>query len=72
MRRAKMVMLQTYDDDPCCSARLAVAIEKGELDSRVSWTCPRCGLSWEAATIEVVKHWAPRPAVAIWQNSKTP
>ncbi len=61
-------MLNTHEDDPCCSAALQKALRDGELDSVKSWTCPICGLEWRARLItDDIRHWTPYEIIEVWR-----
>jgi hypothetical protein len=60
-----MATLHTHTDDECCGPRLDTAIFDGYMDGCPSWLCPACGCEWRPVTVDIVKHWEPRPYVAV-------
>lgn len=60
--------LDTFEpDDSCCGREIAKAARSGVLASLQLWTCPKCGLDWAPQLMGGIRHWTPRPAVAVFR-----
>ncbi len=66
---AKRTVPNTFDEDACCTVRLARSLAMGKVPGD-EWTC-RCGAEWKAQIVgqdgSAVRHWSPVAAVAIFR-----
>ena len=64
----RVAPLDTFEpDDSCCGREIAKAARSGVLASLQLWTCPKCGLDWAPQLMGGIRHWTPRPAVAVFR-----
>ena len=64
----RVAPLDTFEpDDSCCGKLIATAGRSGVLASLQLWTCPKCGLDWASQLMGGIRHWMPRPAVAVFR-----
>ena len=49
-------MTDTYQDDSCCSKRLAKAL-LAATEPLTEWTCPRCGVEYRPRVVGDLRHW---------------
>ncbi len=60
-----MAMLHTHVEDECCGPVLDAEIRIGGLDALSRWMCPLCHCDWVPILVGPVKHWEPKPYVAV-------
>jgi hypothetical protein len=66
IRSEETKRLQSHVEDECCDGPLNRALRSGSLDTAESWTCPKCGENWKPELIGDLRHWTPRPLVAVF------
>lgn len=59
------VRLNSVEGDECCGPKITRALGDGKLDAINEWECPKCGMKWTPETHGDIRHWMPRPYVAV-------
>jgi hypothetical protein len=61
------IALDTYENDPCCSKRLAKALRSNTLTGADKWICPTCGAEWTPELAPGIgRHWKPQAWAVVW------
>ena len=55
----------TFEPDECCGTLLSRALRKGIPESLDAWMCGKCGMEWKPTLYGSLRHWTPRPLIAV-------